>query len=330
MILFIIKLISSIRKTIAGRRHPSQLAWGLALGVLLGLIPHGNLLTVALVLVVLTLQVNHAIVALVGIGLTFIAPKLDPQFDAVGRWFFNQPQVAETMAKAWQMPLVPWTDLNNTVVMGSFLIGLVSLLPIVMLTYPVLRRWALAGEAAREEIAPQKSAKAKTQDIESSDHELRADKPHSPLRRHHSANVDHPSTVAESEHRKSDDAPLMGQSGRVYDVRRIEPSEPVTVPIPKSTEGVSTHAASSNAFSASRRPTMVAIADPAQTTSGGSGQPSSSRTSSAQVREEPIATKISKIKVEADTTSADDQQKIDEALTYLLRQLRDSKDKDAA
>lgn len=337
MILFIIKLISSIRKAIAGRRHPSQLAWGLALGVLLGLIPHGNLLTVALVLVVLMLQVNHAMVALVGIGLTFVAPKLDPQFDAVGQWFFNQPQIAENMAKAWQMPLVPWTDLNNTVVMGSFLIGLAALLPIVMLTYPVFRRWALALDAiaGEESVSTEKNAstdpaadrsisyKRGARSAELRTDELRTDQPHTPL---HRRPVAEPSTRT-----GADDGPMTASSGRVYDVRRIDAGEPLTIRKPtNSVPNPGDSGRSSTKQPAAGRPTMVAInAVPNEP----AAQPTNSAANTPAVpvdRAATAATKNSEIKVEADTTSADDQQKIDEALTYLLRQLRDSKDKDAA
>jgi len=326
MFLFILKLISTVRRAIAGRRYPSQLAWGLALGVLLGLIPHGNFLTVALVLFVLALQVNHAMVALVGIGLTFAAPKLDPQFHAVGQWFFEQPQVAETMAKAWQWPLVPWTDLNNTVVMGSFLIGLAAVLPIAMLTYPLFRRWSLALESVLT-IAGDPEDQEADDDVRvaamSTTKTTRFDQPHSSLKSAPrstessvpkdraadskasstngllaaEASAAEPSTNQET---MVIEAPIMGTSGRVYDVRRIDPSEPAPPP----------------AASSPVKTTRVAIAV----------EPNASETR----RSEPAEPTSTQNQVTAVNSPVDDQQKIDEALSYLLRQLRDSKDKDAA
>ncbi|SMP57090.1 TIGR03546 family protein [Neorhodopirellula lusitana] len=302
MILFTVKLISSIRKAIAGRKHPSQLAWGVALGVLLGIIPHGNLLAVAMVLVVLMLQVNHAMVALVGVGLTFFASKLDPQFDALGRWIFDQPDVAQALASAWQLPLVPWTDLNNTVVMGSFVSGLAAVPPCFMLTYPVFKRWALALEEADEDEVNRADEKVNRFKSELQD-DVKADR-FSDQRMHdaHGQAGPHVRTTAPSKpaselsnppSETEQRSPMIASSGRVYDVRRVDDAQTVAMP-----------AAARSPEPQKQQPTKVAIA------------------STGNIK--------SQLEVQADNASADDQQKIDEALNYLLRQLRDSKDKDAA
>lgn len=139
MILWIVKLISTAKRAIAGRRYPNQLAWAVAFGLLLGVVPHGNLLALILLVVVLSLKINHAMAALTAIGATFIATRLDPYSHQVGDFVLSNPQLNEAAMKAWALPLVPWTDLNNTVVMGSFLIGVGALLPVFMVTYPVFR-----------------------------------------------------------------------------------------------------------------------------------------------------------------------------------------------
>ncbi len=142
MIIFTIKLLKNIRTAIAGRKYPYQLAWAVAFGVLLGIIPHGNLLALATLIVVLSLRINHAMAGLTAVATTFLATKLDPVSDQVGTFVLAHPKLGPLMADAWQLPLVPWTDLNNTVVMGSFLIGVASLIPIFMLTYPLFRLFA--------------------------------------------------------------------------------------------------------------------------------------------------------------------------------------------
>ena len=60
MILWTLKLISTARRAIAGRKYPHQLAWAVAFGLLLGVVPHGNLLAIGLLLLVLSLKINHA------------------------------------------------------------------------------------------------------------------------------------------------------------------------------------------------------------------------------------------------------------------------------
>ena len=73
MILCICKLVSTARRAIAGRKYPHQMAWGVAFGLLLGVIPHGNLLALLVLLVVLSLKINHAMAALTAVGTTFLA-----------------------------------------------------------------------------------------------------------------------------------------------------------------------------------------------------------------------------------------------------------------
>ena len=75
------------------------------------------------------------------------------------------------MQQAWALPLVPWTDLNNTVVLGSFLIGVVALLPIFCLTLPFFRFFKPdeeSEERAKEASERVERAKARAVKKESS------------------------------------------------------------------------------------------------------------------------------------------------------------------
>ncbi|MFG0289909.1 MAG: TIGR03546 family protein [Rhodopirellula sp. JB044] len=312
MILWTIKLINSLRKAIAGRKHPSQLAWGLAFGVLLGLIPHGNLLAVALVMLVLTLRVNHAMVALVGIAITMVAPTLDPTFDAVGRWLFASPRISENLAIAWQYPLMPWTDLNNTVVAGSFAIGLAALVPLFLITYPVFRAWAPLEDDLDEGVSLQRitprEERSHIRDKEPS--VARSDAAHAKAPRPHARPSQPVAPQSPEPSAPTAVHPHTATSGRVYDVRRIDAGTP-NDSIARATEPATP-----------ARETRVAIAGttaPATQAQTDSGAGTSNQTSTTT---SPVA--------DPKGSDADDQQKIDEALSYLLRQLRDSQDKDAA
>ncbi|TWU55627.1 TIGR03546 family protein [Rubripirellula reticaptiva] len=156
MILWTIKLFNTLRRAIAGRRYPHQLAWAVAFGLLLGIIPHGNLLAIMLLVVVLSLKLNHAAAGLTAIGVSFIAARLDPISHEVGNYVLTHPDVTEVAANAWALPLVPWMDLNNTVVMGSFVIGTLALLPVFIITYPVFRAFRPKEDSAESEIAASK------------------------------------------------------------------------------------------------------------------------------------------------------------------------------
>ena len=331
MILWTIKLINSVRKAIAGRKHPSQLAWGVALGALVGIIPHGNLLAVVLVLLVLTLRVNHAMVALVGIAVTMLASRLDPTFDTVGRWFFEQPRVAAALATLWQYPLIAWTDLNNTVVMGSFLIGLVALVPLYLIANPLFKIWAPTEEESDSNIIKVQPVRSRKKNPETSNQPLhRIDSQHDsvqpnsePRRKYSDASPVHPGV---------DGSPAVATSGRVYDVRRIDDGAPVSTSKPPLHHDRETNDRETNEPTAVKTP----VDSTPDTTS-----PQRSRSTRVAINAEAASPRVAnpraatqqhnpKPGINSDITSADDQHKIDEALSYLLRQLRDSQDKDAA
>jgi len=145
MLIFFLKQLMGVRQAILGRNEPAQLAWGVAFGVLLGIVPHGNLLAIVLLVVLLSLRLNHGIATLAAVCVTFMATRLDPYSHQVGRYVLTHEDLSRHVANAWQMPFVPWTDLNNTIVMGSVLIGFAALIPIFLLTYPVFHWFASKG-----------------------------------------------------------------------------------------------------------------------------------------------------------------------------------------
>lgn len=144
MIVFLLKQILSLKRAILGRREPHQLAWGVALGVLLGIVPHGNLMAAAILIVILSLRVNHGMVAITAVLISFFASRLDGQTHLLGRFLLTHPTLGPHFSTAWQLPLVPWMDINNTIVTGSLAAGLVALLPIYLIGYPVFSRLAPA------------------------------------------------------------------------------------------------------------------------------------------------------------------------------------------
>jgi len=154
MLFFSVKQVLRLRQAIFGRREPHALACGVAAGFCWGLIPHGNLIAVALLLVIFSLRVNHGMAALVALVTTLLAGKLDPVSHALGYRLLTAPGLADFWTVAWGMPLVPWTDINNTVVLGSFVIAMASLLPSYLLAYPIFRHLAprTASEPIVEEV----------------------------------------------------------------------------------------------------------------------------------------------------------------------------------
>ena len=92
MLLWILTLINRLRRAIAARKYPHQLAWAVAFGLLLGLVPHGNLLAFGLVILVLSLKINHTMAGLTAVAATFLATRLDPYSHELGNFVLTHPQ----------------------------------------------------------------------------------------------------------------------------------------------------------------------------------------------------------------------------------------------
>ena len=101
---------------------PRQMSLGLAFGVLVGLVPKGNLLAIVLC--------------------TFVATVCDSIFDQIGGYILAQPSLQGMWTEMANMPFMPWTNFNNTIVMGSFATGLVLLWPVHRLSRPLFEKYA--------------------------------------------------------------------------------------------------------------------------------------------------------------------------------------------
>jgi uncharacterized protein (TIGR03546 family) len=166
MLVFLFKQIMSVRKAIIGRNEPAQLAWGVAFGVLLGVVPHGNLLAIALLILLLSLRVNHGVATLAAVAATFLATRLDPYSHQVGRFVLTHEDLSRHIANAWQLPFVPWTDINNTIVTGSLIIGVAALVPIFLFTYPIFHFFAPKGTPLDDGREPSLVANAPVEFVE--------------------------------------------------------------------------------------------------------------------------------------------------------------------
>lgn len=147
MILWTIKQLLSLRKAILGRANPSELAWGLAIGLAIGLVPKGNLISLLLIGTAVSLRINHGMVALSAVAFSFMAAQFDPITHQVGAGILQDPQVRTQLDRWWGAPLVPWTDLNNTVVMGSTVLAMIGMIPAFVVSLPVFRWLSRRPEA---------------------------------------------------------------------------------------------------------------------------------------------------------------------------------------
>jgi uncharacterized protein (TIGR03546 family) len=138
-------MINAIAKLILalnGNVKRSQLAAGFAWGLLLALIPMGNFFWLALLLVSFFFRHNHGAKLLSMAALKLLAPVIAPLVDALGWEILHSAALQPLFTTLYNMPFVPFTKFNNTLVAGGLAGGLALWLPafcLFMVLIPLYR-----------------------------------------------------------------------------------------------------------------------------------------------------------------------------------------------
>ncbi|HDI52057.1 DUF2062 domain-containing protein [candidate division KSB1 bacterium] len=128
--MFALKLLSKFIKVLRSAASPNQIAWGFALGAILGLTPLWRLhnLVVLVLLIVLNINVTSAMLAFA--LFSFFAWLLDPLFHSIGYFVLVKLTFLTPLwTSLYNAPIAPFTRFNNTITMGSLLLSLVLLVP---------------------------------------------------------------------------------------------------------------------------------------------------------------------------------------------------------
>jgi uncharacterized protein (TIGR03546 family) len=147
----LIKLIQSIIKTLHSDGTPGQVAAGIALGAALGLTPLMNVHNLILFSLIVLLNVSFGGGML---GWALFVPAgflLDPVFHRIGAGLLKAPSLRPLWTSWYNTPLVPYTNFNNTVVLGSVVAWLVLAVPMFFAArWGVTRYRATIGERVRQ------------------------------------------------------------------------------------------------------------------------------------------------------------------------------------
>jgi uncharacterized protein (TIGR03546 family) len=139
----LLKLIQSIIKTLHSEGTPGQVALGMALGSVLGLTPLMNVHNLIIFSLIVLLNVSFGGAML---GWALFVPVgflLDPVFDRIGAGLLGAASLRSLWTSWYNTPLVPYTNFNNSVVLGSVVGWLVLAVPIFFAA-----RWGVAPHPA--------------------------------------------------------------------------------------------------------------------------------------------------------------------------------------
>jgi uncharacterized protein (TIGR03546 family) len=147
----LLKLIQSIIKTLHSAGTPGQVAAGMALGSAMGLTPLMNLHNLAIFALLVLLNLSFGGGMLGWMLFVPIGFLLDPVFDAIGLRLLDAPSLRALWTSWTNTPILPYTNFNNTVVLGSFVSWVVLAVPIFFAArYGIARYRATIGERVRQ------------------------------------------------------------------------------------------------------------------------------------------------------------------------------------
>jgi uncharacterized protein (TIGR03546 family) len=142
-----ISIIAKLIVALNSNSRPSELASGITFGFLLALIPGGNLLWAALFIIAFFLKHNiSAFLLSLGIFKLFIS-IFDPFLDYIGGMLLEYPAFQEFFTKLYNTPYLSYSNFNNTIVTGGFVIGLVLWFPIFFIFIVLIKVY-------RKKVAP--------------------------------------------------------------------------------------------------------------------------------------------------------------------------------
>ncbi len=132
--MFFLNFFRYLATALAAQDSAKALAGGFALGFWAGLVPKSSLLAHLLLIVISMTRVNLAVGYLSALIFSALSVGIDPIAHAVGNVLLTKLDVLKPLwVYLYNLPIVPWTQFNNTIVLGFFLIG-------GALSYPLYRR----------------------------------------------------------------------------------------------------------------------------------------------------------------------------------------------
>jgi uncharacterized protein (TIGR03546 family) len=148
--LALLKLLQSLVKTLHSEGNPAQIAAGLVLGSALGFTPLMSVQNFVIFCLLFLLNVSFGAGMLGWALATPIGFLLDPLFDTVGRSLLESPALRSFWTTLAGIPVVPLTNFDNSVTLGSTVIWLVLLVPMYFgLRFLVIHYRATLGEKVR-------------------------------------------------------------------------------------------------------------------------------------------------------------------------------------
>ena len=132
----LLKQIFNVLKLLNSDTGTNQLAWGLSLGLILGFAPFLSIQTFLVLLIIFVFRIQIGAAFLAAFFFKFVAYLFDQPAHFLGKAVLENESLKPLFTSMYNMPLVPMTRFNNSIVMGSMILSIL-LLPFVFFGFKV-------------------------------------------------------------------------------------------------------------------------------------------------------------------------------------------------
>lgn len=142
MLLWFIKPLRYLVGALRDVASPRRVAYGVALGMLVGLVPKDNLTAMFLGVVLVSLRVNLAAGTCSALLFTWVGSYTDKMADRFGYALLTLPDLQSQWTAWFQTPYGRWSGLDNTLVLGNLVLGLWLFYPTYRVTKLIAKGFA--------------------------------------------------------------------------------------------------------------------------------------------------------------------------------------------
>ena len=124
--------LRSLLLALQGGDDPRHIAAGFALGAALGLVPKGSMLAPLILVLLFFFRVDKAMAAAAAFLFLPVGYLWDPLAHALGLALLTSGALKPLWTALYDLPIIPLTRFNNTVVLGNIVIGAILYLPLYL------------------------------------------------------------------------------------------------------------------------------------------------------------------------------------------------------
>jgi uncharacterized protein (TIGR03546 family) len=138
---FLLKQIFGFFRLLNSDTGTNQIAAGVACGIILGFAPVFSLQTILVIFLLFFFRIQIGAATISAFFFKFIAWTIDPISHEIGMAALEKPSLEPLFTQMYNMPLVPLTRFNNSIVMGSALVSLILALPTFFLAKFLVQKY---------------------------------------------------------------------------------------------------------------------------------------------------------------------------------------------